>query len=620
MGFDLHSDLHTPFYLGGGTSSLTPFIADAAIGGHSYMIDWKAELPLVFRSVPLLRNQADDSELPGEHSINPEGWWRRSGESWHFGAGQDQFDRKDSNPYRFRTSRGMDVWTKWHLSLLPDTDAKAVSAATNQKVIVAGAYLYYTDGTVLRRTQDITVDTPTFTTITGTPGTAPTDITTDGFNIITCHGAAGIYKTTRGAAAVGGAAHITGTVTKLGFVKNRFLAANANSLYDITALTVGAGGALPAAFYTHPNTDFTWVGFAEGDAAIYAAGFSGDKSIIYRTAVKQDGTALDSPVVAGRLPEGEIVSSIYGYLGRFIVIGTNQGFRFALTKDSGDLSIGKLVPTTLAVQCFEGQGPHIWFGWGNFDSTHTGLGRMSIEFITDTELLVPAYASDLMVSGQTANVSSVVTFQNLRVFTVNGIGMWAQHATNLVADGYLDTGEISYNMTEKKIGISIDAQHMGEEGMHEILISADGGPFVSLGIHEAHLFPRDLGTSEAAFFEFRHVLYRDAGDATAGLSIHSWLLLVQPLSNPTENIYMTIILAPQVEDNDDGWLTYDTLEEMDFLSALAVTKEITTCQALDRLYSVVVDDYELPVQRVQRGIEGMSGFNGSILLKMKRVS
>jgi len=116
------------------------------------------------------------------------------------------------------------------------------------------------------------------------------------------------------------------------------------------------------------------------------------------------------------------------------------------------------------------------------------------------------------------------------------------------------------------------------------------------------------------------VLYRDAGDATAGLSIHSWLLLVQPLSNPTENIYMTIILAPQVEDNDDGWLTYDTLEEMDFLSALAVTKEVTTCQALDRLYSVVVDDYELPVQRVQRGIEGMSGFNGSILLKMKRVS
>lgn len=620
MGFEYDSGFSEPYYLGAGTSTLTPYITDAALGGRNYMIDWSADMPLLFRSVPLLRNQSDDSDSPGEQSVNPEGFWRRSGESWHFGAGQEQFDRKESNPFRFRESRGIDVWDKWHFGLLPDVDAKFVSASTNQKLMVAGSFLYYIDGTVLRRTADITVDTPTFTTITGTPGTAPTDIASDGFNIITCHGASGIYKTTRGAAAVGGAAHITGTVTKLAFVKNRFLASNTNSVYDISALTVGGGGALPAAYFTHPNTDFTWVGFAEGDAAIYMAGFSGDKSLIYKATIKPDGTALDAPTIAGRLEEGEIVTAIYGYLGRFIAIGSNRGFRLALALDSGDLSIGARIDTPNAVQCFEGQNQFIYYGLGNFDATHTGIGRFSIQSFTDTQLLVPAYASDLMVEGSAANINSIVTFNDIPVFALHSVGVWAQHNTDLVMEGYIDTGEISYGMTEKKIGISIDAQHFGELGMHEISVSVDGGPFVSLGAHEHHTFPRTLGTAEASFFEFRHTLHRDEMDATEGLSVHSWLLLAQPQADITNNIFVTFLIAPVIETLVESPLVVDAFEELDFIQGLANSKEVTTFQISSRLYAVVVDDFELPVHSIQRGLDGLNGYNGSVLVKMKEVS
>lgn len=622
MGFRHGMPHDQPYYLGAGSSSLIGTgIADVAIGGHVYMIDWSATTPLLHRSIPILKPPQDNSDSPGEQSVNPEGWWRRAGESWHEGAGQQVFDRKTSSAYRFRQSQGMYVWQDWSLSLLQDTDIKIISAQTNQKLAVAGGFLYYTDGATLRRTADISVDTPTFTTITGTPATQPSDITTDGFNIITCHGASGIYKTTRGAATT--AAHITGTVTTLGFVKNRFIAANNNSLYDISALTVGGGGALPAAYFTHPNTDFVWVGFAEGDAAIYFAGFSGAKSLIYRAVIKADGTALDAPIIAGRLEEGEIVTSIYGYLGRFIFIGTNMGWHLAIPNDSGDLRIGSRIDTNTSVLCFEGENEFVWFGWGNFASSPsaTGLGRLSLKTFTNTDLLTPAYASDLMVSGQTNNIRSIATFNGLRVLAVDQIGIFAEDSTKKVASGYIDTGEITYGITEHKVGISIDAQHTGELGTHEISISVDGGSFVSLGLHEAHLFPRAIGEPEGRFFELRHTLYRDSVDLNTGLTMHSWLLnsQVKP-SSITQHIFCTVLLAPRIDSLVDTALIYDTADEVNFLTDLVQSKTLTTFQEGNRSYGVLVDDYELRVARLLTGTEGYPGMNTSCLLQMKVVN
>ena len=68
-----------------------------------------------------VRDSVDQSTEPGEGAINPQGLWRRSQSSWHYGAGQEYSDTADAEVYRFNASKGIDVWSKGRLSLLRDT-------------------------------------------------------------------------------------------------------------------------------------------------------------------------------------------------------------------------------------------------------------------------------------------------------------------------------------------------------------------------------------------------------------------------------------------------------------------------------------------------------------------
>src|SRR5689334_12860346 len=101
---------------------------DVVLNGTGYMVD-KFSQQDKHQSVPMLRQQSDTSGRPGEESLNPAGLWRRAQESWHHGAGQEWLDRADSDPYRFRSSKGVDVWSKWALSLLPAVNQRYASAS-----------------------------------------------------------------------------------------------------------------------------------------------------------------------------------------------------------------------------------------------------------------------------------------------------------------------------------------------------------------------------------------------------------------------------------------------------------------------------------------------------------
>lgn len=410
----------SPYYGGAATVSaeINEFIA--ALDGQPFEIDWKNG-GVQYQTVPLLRDQADQSIEPGKQSINPEAFWPRSTSSWHLGAGQSTFDRDGSSPYRFRESKGVDVSERWELSLLNQTRQGRESTNTNLYQVVAGTYLYITDGTALLYTQDIAADPPSWTSVTGGPATAASSMTSDGFAIYTAHAASGVYRTTRGAATT--ASWATGTVDLVAYVKDRLMAAAGASVYNITA-----SGALPSALFAHPNTDFTWVGFAAGDTHIYAAGKSGDKSLIYRTRIKDDGTGLDAMVVAGELPDGEIVTGIYGYLG-FVVLGSDKGLRFATVGSTGDLTIGAFIPVgTGSVEAFEGQDRFVWFAWPEFDSDGSGLGRIDLQNFSDTERLTPAYASDLMANRSYLDASPPVTASMADPGTFTDINMWTRLA------------------------------------------------------------------------------------------------------------------------------------------------------------------------------------------------
>lgn len=557
---------------------------------------------------PLLRTQADVGASPGEHSINPEDLWRRSQDDWSLGAGQTYLDRKDSLPNRFRQSKGMDVWTKWQLSLLPDTRSIRASANTNLQAVTVGTYLYIVDGTALVYTQDMT----SFTTVTGTPGVAITSLCSDGFNVWVAT-SSGVYTTTAGAAA---ATQYTTTGMDasaiVAYVKGRLMLGFQNKLYNIVAT-----GVLPAALFTHGNTNFRWVGFAEGLTQLYAAGFSGDKSWIYGSTVLTDGTALNPPIVQGQLPSGEQVTAIYGYLG-FLIVGSTLGVRPALLDpSSGAVTILALIPTPNQVSCMTGSSRFVWFGWTNYDTGSTGLGRLDLQNFAIPGIQ-PAWASDLMVTGQ-GQVNSVATFTKLRVLAVNGLGFYAQSTTQLVAAGTLDSGFILYDLPDLKVGVILDVQSPVPlpAGQYIMYVSSDGGPFVQVGLHmpsQSDPVTFTVNQSSAQRFEVRAELDRDATLLLTSPTISRYTLRSWPAPRRPLTWQIPIILDEVILNQSSSSDGFDTLVELQSLERMASSGQLVTFQEGPNQYPVFVSDVEfLPHYTT----EDRRFFNGVCIVQLK---
>lgn len=619
MGFAYGSPYGSPYYLGTSQSALAGTqVLDVALGGHPYLIDWSSDTPLNHIAIPIMREQADQSETPGEQSLNRQGLWRRSAETWHKGAGQTFYDREDSDRFRFNASKGADIWTKWEFCLLKDTEELDASVNSNLFMIVAGDFYYFTDGNDISYRDDL-VSAPTV--LTGTPTEDPTSIATDGFNIWTSHSTDGLYKTTRDTAST--SSRITGTIELVAFVKDRVMVSDGDAIYDVTAEAMNTGTAdpLPTALYTHPNIDWVWTSFGESSTHIYASGYSGDKSFIYSMTIAEDGTTIDPPKVALALPEGEVVHEIDGYLGQFLMIGTNKGWRFAVANENGSLTPGSFVETPLPVLAFEGQGNFIWYGWGNYDSSSTGLGRLSTSTIADQENLVPAYASDLMTDG-TGNITSIVTFLGKTVFAVDGQGFFVE-SDDRVATGYVDSGLIGFGLAEPKLGLFLDVAHTGTGGSIDLQVRTQDSTFVSIGTHSGTHDDHTekliaLGEATATLFEVRIVLNRDATDPTLCPEFQIWVLRVQPQAEPPPfYILATVLLAPEVETLVDTPRDYNTYAELDHIKEIHRSQEIATWQQGEHSWSVFVEEFDCQFHRLMHGIYGHKGFNGSVSLRMK---
>lgn len=588
----------TPYFTGASRSNEVPGRFHVALAGRPYMIDTERLSEFTRRAIPLLREQADNTGAPGEQTLSPEELWRRSQDDWSHGAGQVFLDRKDSDNARFRSSKGVDVWTRWAMSLLPGTAVKRASANTNVNLITAGDRLYATDGAALVSTTDLT----TWTTVTGVPATAASDITSDGFNVFTAHGADGIYKTTRGAA--GTTSYATGAVSTVAYVKGRLMAANGPSIYNVTA-----AGALPTALFTQVNTDFTWTGFAEGQNAIYAGGFSGDKSLIYRIALKTDATALDAPIVAGQLPDGEILRSIDAYLG-FVLLGTDAGVRFCATDGDGNLTIGALVRTSSPVLCFEGQDKFVWFGWTNYDGVSTGLGRLDLS--TFIAPLTPAYASDLMVTGQGA-VLAVATFRGVRVLAVSGLGVYEQTAA-LVSSGTLDTGLITYGLPDLKTAVYLDVKVQDPVDTNRAYVAVDGGSFALVGSRSTSATDAfSVGELSGERFEIRHELLNSDGTATTGPVVTRYTLRSFPRPSQGELFLVPVLLHERLETLS-GLHILRPDEEFASLVRLREGKQLVTYQIGTESFTVQVDDALFQYSHLTANGKA---WNGTALLKLK---
>lgn len=622
---------YEPWYLGAGVPDAAGRGFPVSLGGVAYEINTNrpgSSTPYEFHhaSVAQQRVAFDDRENASRGTLNPEAFWRRTFESWHVGAGQANFDRADdSNPWRFRRSQGVNVWDRYQVSLLNDTDGKYLSANTNLSLAVAGTYLYLIDAAAVKYTQDITPDTPTFTNVTGVPATAATSLASDGYSVLTAHAASGIYKTTRGAATT--ASHITGTVTHVAYGKGRWIASTGPTLYDITTQVAGAGPVvLPAAHFTHPNSDFTWNSFADGPNALYVGGYSGDKSLIYRLTMKDDGTGLNQPVIAGILPDGETIRSMQGYLG-FVLIGTDTGVRVGVVGSNSELTIGALVPTDMAVRCFEGQGAHVWFGWSGFEgSSDCGLGRLSLETFSDPDAFAPAYASDLMAANMTVGFEtySVVTFQDRRVFAMNGGAagaVFAETPDQLVASGQIDSGVMDFGLTDEKLSLYVDSAHaVTHGGSHTFALAVDQATFGTLGTGSPGHFSLATGEARGHDFEIRVLMERDSVELNEGPTLTMWALRAQPVAPITEEIVVPLRIAPVIRRSDGVREEVDPVVQAENISTLCATKDVVRYTEGMRAWSVIVADYQTDVHEVWIADDATLGFKGTCLVRLFTVT
>ena len=299
----------------------------------------------------------------------------------------------------------------------------------------------------MKYTTDPYASTVSWTTVTGAPGGAVNTLTTDGYTVWCAIAAHGIHSTNTASGSMSSYISGTDTFTAVDYVKGRLMAAHSNGMHNYTS-SGGPGSAL----YTHPNSNFSWIGFAGGQNHIYCAGYSGNISMIYKTTIKPDGTGLEIPTHAGQLPNGEIVSAINSYLG-FIAIGSNRGIRLATSDTDGNLTIGPLLETPNSVSCIVGDSRVFWYGWTKFDTTSTGLGR--IDLSQYNSINEPAYASDLMADVQGA-VTDVDNWQERRLFAVSGQGFYREHQTQLASTGYVETGSWRWGIPDPKLATFVD--------------------------------------------------------------------------------------------------------------------------------------------------------------------
>lgn len=572
------------------------------------MLDYASE-QFAYESIPLLNPQLTQSQTQvNESSLNPEGLWRRSQESWHKGAGQTYLDKVDSDAARFRTSLGVNVWEKGEVSLLNSVSKNYIGLPG--QLLWQLSTLYIAQGTnVLRLNDPYTPGATTTIDINlAEPDEQVRSMTQFGLGFLVALGPNGIH-------ASGGTTASTTHYSDLDCdvianVGGRIMAARDNIVFNVTA-----GGAAPAALYTHPDSFYYWNSFAEAKGFIYLGGRSlvSDKGYIYKTSIKPDGTALDIPSIAASLPEGETIYSVYGYLN-FVLIGTNNGVRFAIPDTSGNLEIGALLETNSPVTCFEGQGPFVWFGWTNYDGTHTGLGRCDLRTLVGG--VAPAYATDLMATDQGDVVSIVTDYVNdRRLFSVTGSGVYVETA-NKVPSAEINSGYITYDLPEDKEARFVDVRYRELNGSDTVYLSTQDGNFQFLRTNTTldYLNRIDAGNLIGDMHEIKHVFTRSTTDATTGPILTRHTLKSQVKVNMGAYWYLPLILASEEVTKAGNERHRDVLDEFTFLSDLAGNKSTVDLTILNSTYSVTVEDVKfMPTHEA----DDDSAFQGTMIVKVK---
>lgn len=238
------------------------------------------------------------------------------------------------------------------------------------------------------------------------------------------------------------------------------------------SVTLATNNDMP--IYVHPNANWKWTGICEGPNAIYASGYAGDSSSLYRLGLDTQGAlpTLTKAFTAADMPKGELIYTIGSYIGKYMVFGTNKGIRVGQIDTSGYYSSGYVTygpltvvtngydPTTgtnlsgSAVKSVAFNDRYAYCTVTNYiDSDAAGTMRSGLVKIDLSREIVAnqmAYATHLQVpTNAEAAAVCLIGSTNKLAIGVTGDGLYFQSNT-LVTSGYLQTGQIRYFTMEDK--------------------------------------------------------------------------------------------------------------------------------------------------------------------------
>lgn len=596
------------FFTGGAATQLVPDIFPVAINGRPYMLDQRSgQFTRAFEG--RVRDSVDQSTAPGEAAINPQGLWRRGEVSWHYGAGQKYADTAEGQDYRFFSSKGVNPWTKGQLTLLNKTKVSLASSATTAHVVVQDGRVYASLGADVKYTTDPYAASPTWSDATGEPGGDCAAMATDGSRIYLAFPSDGVRvidpSTSISVISSSKFVNSTDSYYMLGFAKN-FMFGSHNHILN----TISAGGS-KSAHITPDDQQFRWVGVATGQNAVYAAGYAGKKSLIYKITIKADGT-LDAGVVALELPTGEVVSAISGYLG-FILIGTDKGVRFASTDSNSNLVAGQIIPTSGAVRKFSSQDRFSYFTWTNYDGISGGLGRLDLSVFTAPN--TPAYATDLMYDS-TNTVNGLVTFNDKHCFWVSGVGIIAEDSDNLVETGEIVTSTYRWGIPDRKFIAKFDIRSTPLVGTITPFLSVDNADYVTLTPHSFQGSTEHVATGpQTKFIEAKFKLELERSTATTGPTLTRWMARAYATPARSQLFRVPILMHKTLLVHGTEY-DMDVNHELDLLRDLVINPRVITYQENTESYSVIVEDLQF---NIIDGHEYTWNLEGTCIVTMRSV-
>lgn len=607
-----------------------PFLAGESLRGQYFRRVYTREF------APIRKDQFDNQQVPGEQSIL--GWWLRSQSAFQQGAGVQYLDTTTdvTLSQRYSYSEGVDTLsTPGQVALLQAT--KTVATGLSGPVQLRSATLSGANGVLALDTGAFTLKfystagAVTTYTLPGGIVIMPNTFTDDGTNYYFSD-SGHIYK---GAIATPGVAAtqiwtLPGSLfTVLAWVKGRLVLCQDNSVYELS----GTGPALPTPKFSHLNTAYTYSAVSETPAAILVSGSAGSISQIHKFTLDSNGVmpTMTSGVVTATMPLGEKIQGMYAYIGAFVGIGTNKGFRVATVDTNANLLYGPLVvqgPT--GVTGIGGYDRFLFIGneanglipqqgWTNPSDASAVDMLMRIDLSQLTSTNSQPFANDLMTTGTDGTITSVVNAGSSSVLAfATRTKIWMTDTANKQASGFIYTPKVRYNTLEPKHFkyIYIRNQRISDGSIDIYGQSTTTGlQSLALGLQglmdpASPVSILDMGNAQE-WMQFKFVLHRGTTNANVTPIWNGYQLRALPGVN--RQLVLTIPLVCHDKEMDkfgniNGFDGYAWSRLM-ALEAIIDNGNVVLFQDLNYGVSslVVVDNYKFEQQSPETGKTSTSG-------------